>query len=281
MGAGSDIAGEAPTLERFAPRLFVGHVMHLRLRPRRHQFRYSVFCAWIDVDRTDDAVGPLRLMSTRGWSLFGWRAADHGPRTGATLRPWVEARLAEAGAPAPRRIMLLAFPRVLGFVFNPLSVYYCYDVEDRLSALVYEVKNTVGDQHAYVAQVDGDGAAPHGADKRFFVSPFIEMGLRYQFTAPDPDTRLALRIKERDAAGDYLIATWNGVAEPLSDRRLALRLITHPLMTLKVIVGIHWEALRLALKGVAFLGHPGADRVRRRGLSTSAENESRGLIAGE
>ncbi|MEO1331421.1 MAG: DUF1365 domain-containing protein [Pseudomonadota bacterium] len=273
-------ADAATGLTPFAPRLFVGHVMHLRLRPKRHQFRYSVFCLWADLDRMETELSGLRLLARRGWGVFGLHAADHGPRSGAALRPWVDARLAEAGLAPAARVMLLAFPRVLGFVFNPLSVYYCYDASDRLFALVYEVKNTFGDQHAYAAGVETDGAE-HQADKRFFVSPFIDMAKRYHFTAPPPGERLALRIKERDGAGDYLIATWNGAAEPLTDANLARRFFSHPMMTLKVILGIHWEAARLALKGVRFLGHPGADGVLSPAERGAPVSEARHLVGGE
>lgn len=252
-------AGFAP----FEPRLFTGHVMHLRLRPKRHQFRYAVFSLWLDVDRIEETLAPLKRLRHEGFGLFGFRAADHGPRDGGALRPWVEARLAEIGAPSPSRIMLLCFPRVLGYVFNPLSVYYCYDAAGRLDHIVYEVKNTFGDQHAYAlsAPPDVDGLVRHDQEKEFFVSPFIDMEKAYHFSASPPGERLALRIKETDAEGDYLIATWSGRAEPLTDRLLLRRFGSHPLMTLKIVAAIHWEALRLALKGVRFLGHPGDENV--------------------
>ncbi|MEO1120226.1 MAG: DUF1365 domain-containing protein [Pseudomonadota bacterium] len=254
------------TLGPFEPRMFVGDVMHLRLRPKRHQFRYGVFCVWLDVDRLEETAKKLRLFSIDRFGLASFARRDHGPRDGSDLRPWVEARLAEAGLAKPDRIMLLCFPRILGYVFNPLSVYYCYDAAGSLTSVVYQVSNTFGDQHPYVIKVaeNADGAARHDQAKEFFVSPFIDMDKTYRFTIRPPDSRLAVRIKESDAVGEYLIATWNGDAEPLNDRRLAWRFATHPLMTLKVIVGIHWEALRLFLKGVRFLGHPGAGNVVKR-----------------
>lgn len=256
-------------LAPFEARLFVGHVMHLRLRPRKHQFRYRVFCCWLDIDRLEETASSRRLFALDRFGLFGFNRRDHGPRDGEPLRPWVEALLAETGLEPPARIMLLSFPRVLGYVFNPLSVYYCYDAEDRLTALVYEVKNTFGDQHAYAlpAGPAEGGAHRQQQGKELFVSPFIDMAQRYHFVAAPPGDRLALRIKENDAEGELLIATWNGAAEPLTDTRLARRFVTHPLMTLGVIAAIHWQALRLFLKGVRFLGHPGDDAVltRRRG----------------
>lgn len=245
-------------------RLFIGTVMHLRLRPRRHQFRQRVTALWIDADRPEAAAG--RLFSVDRANLASFHRRDHGPRDGSDLRPWVEARLAEIGAPPPDRIMLLCFPRLLGYVFNPLSVYYCYSEEGDLQSLVYEVKNTFGDQFAYAARVSADAfadAATQRHEKQFFVSPFIDMDKAYYFTAPAPSDRLALRIKERDGAGDYLIATWNGRAAPLRSGAILRLLGRAPLMTFKIMAAIHWHALRLFLKGVPFLGHPGADGVVR------------------
>lgn len=265
-----------------APRLYVGAVMHQRLRPRRHGLRYRVYCLWLDVDRLEETAARLRLFSIDRWNLFSFRRRDHGARDGRALRPWVEQRLAEAGMPRPAAIMLLSFPRVLGYAFNPLSVYYCYDRDGALCALIYEVKNTFGDQHAYAVPAGAtvDGAYEQERDKEFFVSPFIDMDKRYLFRLRAPDERLALRIKQRDAEGDYLIASWNGAAESLSDGRLLRRFFSHPLMTIKVIVGIHWEALRLFLKGVRFLGHPGEAKVvvGRRGAQVRVRE---GVVPGE
>ena len=256
------------SMTAFTPRIFTGSVMHLRLRPKRHQFRYGVFAIWLDIDRLAETLDPLRWFGRERFNLFGFRLRDHGPRDGSPLRPWVEALLRAEGAlgpeeAAPARIMLLSFPRVLGYVFNPLSVYYCYDAEGTLRWLVYEVKNTFGDQHPYpiAIETDPDGLSRHDQDKEFFVSPFIDMEKTYHFAIAPPGERLSIRIKEADAEGDYLIASWNGNAEPLSDGMLWRRFLSHPLVTLKVMAGIHWEAARLALKGVRFLGHPGDDNI--------------------
>ncbi|MCI4660420.1 MAG: DUF1365 domain-containing protein [Neomegalonema sp.] len=252
---------------RFAPRLYRSRVMHLRLRPKQHQFRYQVWCLLLDIDRLEQTARGNRLFSIDRFNLVSFRRADHGPRDGSCLRPWVEARLAEHGIARPHKIMLLSFARVLGMGFNPLSVYYCYDEQARLSAMVYEVKNTFGDQYPYVVPTDPAAQQQrHDAAKEFFVSPFIDMEKTYRFTLSPPDEKLSLRIKESDAQGEYLIATWNGEAQPLSTGNLARFTASFPLMGVKVLLGIHWEALKLFLKGVRFLGHPGDDNVvKRRG----------------
>ncbi|MEL7470146.1 MAG: DUF1365 domain-containing protein [Pseudomonadota bacterium] len=239
--------------------LYQGHVMHMRLTPFAHKFRYRVFSLLLDIDRIEDTLGRLRLLNLDRFGLMSFHRRDHGNRDGSDLRPWVEAELARAGLPAPNRIWLLSFPRLLGYAFNPLAIYYCEDEQGRISSVVYQVKNTFGDQHAYVlpASVDADGAVRHGHDKGFFVSPFIAMDQTYRFLLRRPDARLAVRIRQHDANGPYLIATQSGARRPLTDAVLLRLWLGHPLMTVKVIVAIHWQAFRLWLKGARFIPYRG------------------------
>lgn len=259
-----------------APALYEGTVMHMRLQPFAHQFRYRVVSALLDVDRLAETARGLRLFSVDRFNVVAFHNRDHGPRDGGPLRPWVEARLAEAGRPRPARIMLLSIPRLLGYAFNPLSVYWCYDAEGRLDSVIYEVKNTFGDQHPYVltAWSDADGAVRHDQVKEFFVSPFIGMDQTYSFTLRPPGDRLAIRIKQADARGDYLIATQNGTARPMTEAALAGLMWRMPLTTFKVIAAIHWQALRLWLKGAKFLGYPGEGRVVQRNGSRPLDTET-------
>lgn len=239
--------------------LYSGHVMHMRFTPFRHKFRYRVFTALLDADRLGDTCSRLRLLRFERFGLLSLWRRDHGPRDGSDLRPWVEARLADAGLPRPARIWLLSFPRILGYAFNPLSVYFCCDDAGQLQSVIYEVKNTFGDQHAYAlsATSDADGTVRHGHEKGFFVSPFIGMDQRYAFTIRSPQERLAIRIRQGDASGLWLIATQSGVRRPLTDASLLRAWATHPLMTLKVIAAIHWQALKLWLKGARFTPYRG------------------------
>lgn len=239
--------------------IYSGHVMHMRLAPFAHRFRYGVFALMLDLDRLEDTCARLRLLALDRFGLMSFHRADHGARDGSPLRPWAEARLAEAGLPAPARLHLVAFPRILGFVFNPLSVYFCHDAGGRLYGVIYEVKNTFGDQHAYVlpADPDADGAVRHGVAKGFFVSPFLGMDQTYAFTLRPPGARLSLKIRQGDAQGSMLIATQTGRRRPLTDATLAREWLRHPLMTLKVLGAIHWHALRLWLKGAAFARYRG------------------------
>ena len=243
----------------FAHRPYVGDVMHMRLRPFGHKFRYRVFTSLLDIDRLDQAE--RKALKINRFGLFSFSEKDHGARDGTALRPWVEDLLAAEGLKRPNRIMLLSMPRFLGFAFNPLSVYYCYDATGALESVVYEVKNTFGDQIPYVIDIrtDADGAARHEQAKEMFVSPFIEMDQTYRFTIRPPDRKLALRIKQSDGGADTLIATQSGEARRLTDANLLKLTATHPLAAIKVVVAIHWQALKLAIKGAKFHRYPGSD----------------------
>jgi uncharacterized protein len=233
--------------------LYQGRVMHHRLRPVRHRFTYRVFSLYLDLDELGTLDRRLLLLSVERLNLLSFKAADHGARDGSPLKPWVLARLAEQDVALARpRIMLLCFPRVLGFVFNPLSVYYCYD-GDVLAALVYEVKNTLGGQHVYAFRVRragrGERLAVHSCAKDFYVSPFIDMAARYHFHLAEPAERLAVVIRETERDEPLLIASQVGERRELTDRTILGCLAGDLFMTLKVVIGIHVEALRLWLKG--------------------------------
>lgn len=239
--------------------LYRGHVMHMRFRPK-HQFRYRVFSVLLDIDRLEETCAGLRWFGLDRLALLAFHRRDHGPRDGSALRPWVEALLAAEGRPVPARVMLLSFPRVLGYAFNPLSVYYCLDEAGYLETVIYEVKNTFGDQHPYVLAADAgsDGAVRHGTGKGFFVSPFIGMDQIYRFTIRAPGERISVKIRQHDASGPCLIATQSGSRRPLTDGQLLRAWAAHPLMTIKVIGAIHWQAVRLWLKGARFRRYRGA-----------------------
>jgi DUF1365 family protein len=243
--------------------LYRGEVMHRRLEPVRHRFVYRVFSLLLDLDRLGELDRRLRVFSLNRPNLVSFLERDHGARDGSPLRPWVEARLREHGLdPAGGRILLLCFPRVLGYVFNPLSLYYCYDREGGLATVLYEVKNRCGEQHAYVLPVTrGAGAgAPvrQRCDKRFYVSPLIAMDARYRFRLAAPGERLSVVIQEEVARRTSLVATLTARRRPLTDRQLVLAILRLPLMTFKVIAAIHYEALRLWLKGAPLHSRAGA-----------------------
>jgi DUF1365 family protein len=233
-----------------ASAIYSGVVVHKRLRPRRHRLNYRVFSLLLDLDELPDLS--LRLLGINRPGLMSFREADHGD--GGPLRPWVEARLVEAGIVADGAIRILCYPRMLGYVFNPLTVYFCHSADGALAGIIYEVHNTHGERHAYVLP-GGAGVVRHSCSKRFFVSPFVPMDCVYHFTITPPAEAVGVSIVENDPDGTLLTAAFAGHRAPLTDAMLARALLGHPLMTLKVTLAIHWEAAKLLLKGLRVYPH--------------------------
>jgi DUF1365 family protein len=247
--------------------LYVGETAHARVTPTPHRFRYRFFQLLVDVDRLDTAFTGLATIRQGRFGLFSFTARDHGLRDGSPLRAWVLARLAETGIEAEaRRIQLLCFPRVLGFVFNPLSIFFVHGADERLEAVIYEVNNTFGQTHAYVAPATGAAVERQQADKAFFVSPFygVDGGYRFHITAPGEAFELAI-VKQREGKADFT-ATVSARRRALTDRALLGLFFSMPLMTLGVVAGIHWQALRLWAKGVRLQARPPGPRA---GVSTA------------
>lgn len=239
-----------------AASLYPGQVMHARMKPVPHRFSYSVFNLLIDLDRPQEADRQSWFFSHRRFNLLSFHEKDHGPRDGSDLRAHVDRLLAEKGVARPARVLLLCYPRMLGYVFNPLSVYYAYDEDGMLTGIVYEVRNTFGDMHTYVAPVTADQVSEAGIrqtqDKLFYVSPFLDMVQTYHFRMMPPGETIRVRILETDPDGPSLAATFHGSHRRLTGRVILRECLRMPFMTLKVIAGIHWEALKLWLKGIRF-----------------------------
>jgi DUF1365 family protein len=245
--------------------LYRGEVMHRRLRPFDHRFVYRVSSLLVDLDALPALDRRLRLFSHNRFNLFALHDRDHGPRDGTALRPWVEQHLRAQGiALAGGRIFLHCFPRLLGYVFDPISIYWCYGADGALRAVLCEVKNTFGEQCSYVlpAPPGRDPRAPLRAscDKAMYVSPFIAMAARYRFRLDDPEARLELVIAESDRDGELLVASHTGERGRLSDRALLGAFLAFPLLTAKVIAAIHWQALRLWLKGARLEPRPASEK---------------------
>lgn len=238
--------------------LYVGKVMHVRLKPVRHQFVYRVFSIFVALDELTRLSRRLRFLSVNRFNLLSFLERDHGDGAGH-LEGWVRSHLKNAGFRGDGRIFLQCYPRMFGYVFNPLSVFYCYTGEGRLEAVLHQVNNTFGDRHSYLLPVASDadaGPIRQSCDKRLYVSPFNPLDHRYDFTVREPDDRYAIHIRESDADGDVLVASFNGRRAPLTDRGILMAVLGHPLMTVKVIVGIHWQALRLWRKGLKMQKRP-------------------------
>jgi DUF1365 family protein len=237
--------------------LYRGEVMHRRLRPRPHRLRYRLFSLYLDLDELDGLSGRLRLFARNRFAPLAFHDRDHLAGTSAPLGAQIERLLADAGiAWDSGAIRVLTMPRLLGFVFNPLSVWFCFRRAGGLAAVVYEVNNTFGERHCYVLPAAGDGAVRQDCAKAFHVSPFLPMELDYAFRVAPPGERLALGITVSDRDGPVLTAVHTARRRALTDAELASALIAYPLLTLKVVGAILWEAARLWAKRVPAFHHP-------------------------
>lgn len=237
------------------PQLFLGHVMHRRLRPVVNAFVYPVFYVQLPVRNL--AAGNCGIFGVDRSNLLSFRSRDHGARDGSPLLPWIQALLREHGLADDGEIILQTFPRVCGLLFNPVSFWFCHNRAGELIAVLAEVNNTFGGHHNYLLHRAGaalrDGEELR-ADKLFHVSPFneIEGGYRFRFHLARP-IPLA-RIDYDDADGELLLTAISGKAQAWTARALLGAFLRMPLLTAGVVFRIHWQALKLWLKGVPFRG---------------------------
>lgn len=232
--------------------LYVGNVFHHRLRPRTHKLRHRAFWMLIDLDEIDEMASRLKLFSYNRFNLASLYDTDHGNGSSTPLRRQVEERLRAAGYGSDGgRIELFCMPRILGYGFNPLSVYFCHRRDGSLSALIYEVHNTFGERHNYVLPCAGadDQVIEQKCTKDFYVSPFLDMDMHYAFRVERPRERVKINVEGKDRKGSIIVAALMGARVPLTDGSLLWTSISHPLLTLSVIFAIHWQALRMLLKG--------------------------------
>ncbi|MBX7199931.1 MAG: DUF1365 domain-containing protein [Rhodospirillaceae bacterium] len=229
------------------PALYTGAVMHRRFSPRPHRFRYRGFWLLVDVDRLPEMR--LATLSHNRFNLFSLLDRDHGDGSDRPLGDQTRTHLAAHGIDlSSGSITLLCMPRTLGYSFNPLSIYFCRYADGRPAALIYEVHNTFGERHSYVLPAAQE-RTHHSCDKRFYVSPFLEMDLMYDFTVAFPEERLAISIQVRQREAPVMSACVAAKRRSLTDGWLLICFFLMPVITLKVVAAIHWEALRLWYKG--------------------------------
>ncbi|SEK58153.1 hypothetical protein SAMN05216359_102278 [Roseateles sp. YR242] len=248
--------------------IYRGRVMHQRLQPLRHRLDYRMFSLLLDIDELPALDARLRWFSLGRFNLFSFRPTDHGDgnaRDASALRALIDARLAQAGLPTGGRIRLLTMPRLLGYAFNPLSVWFCDGPDGELQAMVYEVNNTFDQRHSYLIEVAPAqrqaAVVEQCSDKQLYVSPFLGMAMHYRFRIEPPREHLSIGVSVHEGSQQapgacVLNARLDALRAPLTDAALLRLLVTHPLLTLKVLVGIHWEALRLWLKGARLHQRP-------------------------
>ncbi|KAA0069565.1 DUF1365 family protein [Tardiphaga sp. P9-11] len=236
----------------FHSALYAGSVMHHRLRPREHRLRYSIFYMLLDLDEVDMLAGRLHLFSHNRFNVFSFHDRDYGEGETTSPRARIERHLREAGIEAGGPLRILTMPRILGYAFNPLSIYFCHRRDNSISAIFYEVSNTFGERHNYLIPVARNTKLPirQKSQKSFYVSPFMSTDMVYSFSVVPPGKNLAVSVIGHDTQGPLIIAKLAATRQDLTDATLARAFCTYPLLTLKVIAGIHWEALLIWLKGI-------------------------------
>ena len=235
--------------------IYTGTVIHKRFKPKIHSFNYKVFSLLIDLSEIDLLHKTLRLFSYNKFNIISFFNKDHGPRDGSCLKNWVINNLKKNNIESNEvKIKLLCYPRIFGYVFNPLSIFYVYDKNSDLIAVLYEVKNTFGEQHSYIFKTKKEqNLIQHICKKKFHVSPFIEMNCVYFFRLLKPGNKISVIIDVQDPDGKVLYASQDGVKSELNNNNLFKSYLKHPLMTFKIIITIHFEAFKLWIKGIKFI----------------------------
>ena len=234
--------------------IYNGTVIHKRFKPKLHFFKYKVFSLLIDLSELDILSKNISFFSHNRFNLISFFDKDHGERDGTSLVEWVKKNLNENKINHENiKIKLLCYPRILGYVFNPLSVFYVYNKKEELISILYEVKNTFGEQHTYIFKTNNDKTIVNNCSKKFHVSPFIEMECHYNFRVLKPADKISVIIDQKDNDGKLLYASQDGNLRELNEKNLLISFISHPLMTFKIIAAIHYEALKLWIKGIKII----------------------------
>ena len=240
--------------------VYRSRVMHRRMIDTAYRFDYRVFSLLLDVDAIDRVAASTWLFSRNHFNLLSFHDRDHLPAGASDMRAWAEGVLGDGGIDgAGLRIRLLCFPRVLGLVFNPLSLWYCETPAGRPVAVIAEVRNTFGERHCYLLKPrpgETDWPLRAGHAKDFHVSPFIGMQARYEFRLPRPERHLRILIREYTGDHLLLVAAQHGERQPFRSSVLLGELLRVPLQTVKVIAAIHWQAMKIWLSGVRFHRKP-------------------------
>ena len=235
--------------------IYSGNVVHKRFKPKVHYFKYKVFSLLIDLSEIESMEKNLKIFSFNKFNIISFYNKDHGARDGSSIKDWVINNLKKNNIDTNDiKIKLLCYPRIFGYVFNPLSVFYIYDKNLNLISILYEVKNTFGEQHTYIFKTGiRHNLLQHMCKKKFHVSPFIEMNCIYFFRLLKPGNKISVIIDQNDKDGKILYASQDGIKSELTNANLIKSYLKHPLMTFKIILAIHFEAFRIWTKGIKFI----------------------------
>lgn len=242
-------------MKTFSKSLYRGTVSHTRITPVTHSFDYPVFYIAIDLNSFETSEDMPSLLSLDRFNLFSLRQKDYGAQTETGLKDYIQSVFAEAGVETPHKIILLTMPRLLGYAFNPISVFYAFDEEENVTGVIYEVHNTFGERHSYAFAIS-DNLSDHRTDKSLYVSPFFHVEGGYQFTQIIPGEKLKLGIQYQVKKEKVFSAALSATRSPLTTKTLLKVFFVYPFLTLRVIVSIHFQALKLWLKKVPLTSKP-------------------------
>ena len=235
-------------------KIYTGKVIHKRFKPKEHYFKYNVFSLLIDLNELEEINKDIKFFSYNKFNIISFYDKDHGDRDGSSIKLWVKKNLRNIGIMTEDiSIKLLCYPRIFGYVFNPLSTYFIYNKHSELISIFYEVKNTFGEQHTYIFKAQDEKTVQNKCKKKFYVSPFIEMDCEYHFKTLNPREQLSVVINQNDKDGKLLFASQDGISKDFNNKNLILSYLTHPLMTFKIIGAIHYEAFKLWAKRIKLI----------------------------
>ena len=235
-------------------KIYIGKVIHKRFKPKEHYFKYNVFSLLIDLNELEEINKYIKFFSYNKFNIISFYDKDHGDRDGSSIKLWVKKNLRNIGIMTEDiSIKLLCYPRIFGYVFNPLSTYFIYNKHSELISIFYEVKNTFGEQHTYIFKAQDEKTVQNKCKKKFYVSPFIEMDCEYHFKTLNPREQLSVVINQNDKDGKLLFASQDGISKDFNNKNLILSYLTHPLMTFKIIGAIHYEAFKLWAKRIKLI----------------------------
>lgn len=248
----------------FNSRLYVGTVYHRRVKPAVHQLQYRVFSLLLDLDELPSLHQRLRGFSWNSFNALSVHDKDFGLSKSQGLRAGVEIALKENHIDeTPSQIFLSCYPRVFGYAFNPLSLFYCLREDGTVFAIVHEVHNTFGERHTYVLPVNKPSKwIQQTTNKALFVSPFAHMNMHYFFRLNVPSDKQVIAIRLHDKNGLVLTASYCAVRKALNTRTLIRQVAAMPFQSAKVVLGIHWEALILWIKRVPWFSHVPKESAR-------------------
>lgn len=250
------------------PGIYVGSIGHRRREPVGHAFRYPLFMALLDIDRIPELMAASRVTGYNRWSWASFHEADHFGDPSLPLRQRLALDAAAHGLTLPDGpIFLLTHLRYLGYCFNPVSFYYCYEATGQLSLVLAEVNNTFGGRHNYWLEPSPVSRGPHApvtyraaSTKSFYVSPFMPPDMAYAFAFTEPVDHLVMHMSLERASGTETPHTFDASLQlhhrPWDAQAIVRTLLRYPAMTVNVIAGIHWEALKLWWKGLPIVPRP-------------------------